>query len=99
MSQIPSKLSCLFRPRLLMRAARFGLRHYDRTRHLPRLLGDARVNSGLYNATKLMDLEAELDCKRTERDASYSAQRHVDILTALLAEIEHIRSSNRASAA
>ena len=39
MQDILSMLSAIHRPRLLMRAARFGAEDYRREVHLPRLLG------------------------------------------------------------
>lgn len=91
MPDLMTTLSHLLRPRLLMKAARFGLRSYDRTRHLPRLIGHIQTQSGSAAALRLVELEAELDEKRCEKDASYSVQRHVDVLTALLGEADRLR--------
>lgn len=86
MTDISQRLHSMLRPSLLTAAARFALRRYDRARHLPRALGQAPSKNQAAIAHTLIDLEAELDAKRASKDASYSVQRHIDVLTALLAE-------------
>lgn len=80
-----TQLSGLKRPKLLLKAARFGLPAYRRTRDLARLLGG--VNSA---RAKVMDalLELESGCESARRagDVTYSARAHVEVLTAILAE-------------
>ncbi|MEM9581470.1 MAG: DUF6477 family protein [Pseudomonadota bacterium] len=88
MADIHRKLAELLRPKLLVRAARHAKAHYNRTRHLPRLLGPMAQLSGVSAALKLAEMEAEIDQQRCAQDASYSAIRHIDVLTALMAEAD-----------
>lgn len=74
----------LRRPRLLIRAARFGLAEYDRTRTLARIFGAERPPERALDP--LMAREAEIEQHRLKGDASYSVSRHVEILVALMDE-------------
>lgn len=79
-------LTTLTRPRLLIRAARFGLDRYDRRSGLRRILRDeAPVAPGRALAA-LVEVEAAHEDRRVADDASYSPARHVEALIALLAE-------------
>ncbi|MFC2967384.1 DUF6477 family protein [Acidimangrovimonas pyrenivorans] len=80
----------LRRPRLLIRAARFGLPDYRRERDLRRLLrpGD-RAAALPAPAAALADLlaqELRLEASRQAGDAGYSLARHVLLLIALMGE-------------
>jgi hypothetical protein len=89
MSDFRMILANLRRPRLLMRAARFGLGDYRRERDLRRL-----VRCGLSpedTVPSLMSVEAELEETRIAGDASYSVARHIEVLIALLAEAQLLR--------
>ena len=89
-------LTTLTRPRLLIRAARFGLDRYDRRSGLRRILRDeAPVAPGRALAA-LVEVEAAHEDRRVADDASYSPARHVEALMALLAEA---RDAARAAAA
>lgn len=85
MSDIRTILSQLRRPRLLMRAARFGLGDYRRERDLRRLVGP--VTSPEKAVTRLMDEEERLEAYRIEGRADYSLARHIEVLIALMAEM------------
>lgn len=85
MSDIRTVLSQLRRPRLLMRAARFGLGDYRRERDLRRLVGP--ITSPEKAVTRLMDEEEQLEAHRIEGRADYSLARHVEVLIALMAEM------------
>ena len=85
MSDIRTVLSQLRRPRLLMRAARFGLGDYRRERDLRRLVGP--VTTPEKAVTRLMDEEEQLEAHRVEGRADYSLSRHVEVLIALMAEM------------
>lgn len=79
-------LATIRRPKILIRAARAGVTEYHRDRDLKRLL---RVGKAARNDRALASLIAEenrLESKRTSGEATYSIQRHVAILTALIAE-------------
>jgi hypothetical protein len=89
MSDFRMVLANLRRPRLLMRAARFGLGDYRRERDLRRL-----VRCGLSpedTVPTLMSVEAELEETRLAGDVSYSCARHIEVLIALLAEARLLR--------
>lgn len=84
MSDIRIMLANLRRPRLLMHAARFGLGDYRRDRDLRRLVSP--TGSPEETLPQLLSAEQRLEMTRLAGDASYSPARHVDVLTALLAE-------------
>jgi len=75
------------RPRLLGRAARFGLVDYVRDRDLRRVFGAAAAPPRPGRAiAPLMAREALMESDRKAGSAAYSAARHVQVLTALMAE-------------
>ena len=81
-----AELAAIRRPKILIRAARAGVTDYHRDRDLKRLL---RINKAARTDRALATLIAEenrLESKRTAGEANYSIQRHVAILTALIAE-------------
>lgn len=79
-------MSSLRRPRLLVRAARLGLRDYNRRRSLQRLLpGEATPGPGLAFYT-LAERESTVDQSRRDGDAAYSVARHIELLVALIDE-------------
>lgn len=84
MSDFCTVLANLRRPRLLMRAARFGLGEFRRDRDLRRLVS-CRLSPD-QTVPSLMALEAELEASRTAGQSGYSPTRHIDVLVALLAE-------------
>lgn len=79
-------LSAIRRPRLLVRAARFGLADYVRERDLRRLFGPAAPFRPGHALTPLLEREAACEADRRTGCAGYSAARHVAVLTALMAE-------------
>jgi hypothetical protein len=86
MTDIHDTMTALRRPRLLVRAARIGLQDYVRDRDLKRMLAP-EVPPGPGQAMgELMDREAEIEAVRQAGGAAYSAVRHVEVLTALIAE-------------
>jgi Family of unknown function (DUF6477) len=89
MTDIRMMLADLRRPRLLMRAARFGLAEYRRDRDLRRLVNPAA--SPELTVPRLMSVEEGLEATRISGDASYSPARHIDVLIALLAEAQLLR--------
>lgn len=86
MTDFTERLSKLHRPKLLVRAARFGLSDYSRNRDLKRLLRQTPVPSPAQALERLMAEEAVLEATRISGDACYSAARHVDVLIAVLSE-------------
>ena len=85
MSDLHALLSDLRRPRLLIRAARFGLADYRRERDLRRILG--QVTSPDTAVPRLMSEEEQLESGRRAGDLAYSVTRHVEILIALISEM------------
>lgn len=92
MQDIQTRLAALRRPALLIRAARMGQADYRRDQHLPRLLGYGALPSHGAAAIALMEIEADLDARRTAGDAGWSAARHVEVLIALMAEARLLRA-------
>lgn len=86
----------LRRPSLLVRAARFGLKDYRPLRDLKRILKGE--DAGNQNATLgvLLEKEAELEAGRIGEDGNYSVSRHVDVLIALMAEVQGYVIARRA---
>lgn len=79
-------LASLRRPKLLIRAARFGLADYDRTRDLGRLLHLPVAPSPHVAVGRLIEAEALLEESRKTGGAGYRPTRHVEVLIALIAE-------------
>ncbi len=86
MNDIISAVRSLSRPRLLIRAARYGQQDYCRDRTLSRLIGAAPGTKPLEALPKLVEVEADMERARKNDDGSYSVARHVDLLIALIAE-------------
>jgi hypothetical protein len=79
-------LNSLRRPRLLIRATRFGLRDYNRERDLRRLVRSETLPTPSMAIPTLIAEESRLEATRRARDAAYSPARHVELLIALVAE-------------
>lgn len=79
-------LKALRRPRLLIRAARFGIQDYNRDRDLCRLMKTAKTPPPLAALDQLLVEEERLEATRQAGEASYSISRHVDVLIALMGE-------------
>ena len=94
MSDFRMMLANLRRPRLLMRAARFGLGDYRRERDLRRLVDGTA--SPEVTVPRLIEVEEKLEATRVAGDASYSVARHIDVLIALLAEARLLRRAGLA---
>ena len=78
-------LANLRRPRLLIRAARFGLEDYRRDRDLSRLLQDSDSSETILPT--LLAEEARLEHSRKTGDLTYPVVRHIEVLAALMAEV------------
>ncbi len=86
MTDIHTKLATLSRPKILLRAARSGVREYRRACYLKQIGG---IPANLYGDAlldRLLAEEGELEAARKARDVSYRAHRHVTLWTAILAE-------------
>ncbi len=86
MTDLISLVHALRRPRLLIRAARFGLGDYNRTSCLKRLMRTVPLPSPTGAVNSLLAVEAELEEARCKGEASYSVARHIDVLIALISE-------------
>ncbi len=93
MQDILSMLSAIHRPRLLMRAARFGAEDYRRDVHLPRLLGYGTLPRYGAALMQLMEMESALNAQRKGNDTGYSLTRHIDVLIAIVAEARVMRTA------
>ena len=76
----------LRRPKLLIRAARFGLAEYNRERDLRRVMRAPSAPAPASALPRLLEEEARLEEIRKSGGAAYSAARHVEVLIALMAE-------------
>jgi hypothetical protein len=97
MQDILGMVGSLNRPRLLVRAARFGLDGYNRASHLPRLLGGLVPERSGAAILQLLAIEAELEARRTAGAADYAYARHVEVLIALMGEARLLRATSRAA--
>lgn len=84
MTDFQSLLANLHRPRLLIRAARFGLADYRRERDLRRLI-DAPATTDRV-VPRLLCEEERMETIRRSGDAGYSVSHHIEVLIALMAE-------------
>lgn len=87
MTDLIELISALRRPRLLIRAARFGQRDYNRRRDLKRLIAGADLPGPEAALRVLISEEERLEEERREGLASYSLMRHIEVLIALMAEV------------
>jgi hypothetical protein len=86
MTDLATVLNALRRPKILIRAARAGVRDYRRERDLKRILRQPRGAAPAHAIGTLLAEETRLEANRTAGEATYSIQRHVAVLTAILAE-------------
>jgi Family of unknown function (DUF6477) len=84
LSDLRTLIDNLKRPRLLIRAARFGLSDYRRDRDLRRLIETSVPPETALK--RLLSVEDTMEQTRRAGDASYSIARHIEVLIALMAE-------------
>jgi hypothetical protein len=96
MSDINTILANLRRPRLLIRAARYGLQDYRRDRDLLRLIGATTLPNPEIALARLVDAEERSEETRQAGDAAYSLARHIELLIAMLAEASLLRKPGEA---
>jgi len=94
MNTILKSLDSLCRPRLLIRAARYGMLEYNRCAHLKRHLGYGPLPRSGPALLRLIEIETGVNDQRRSRTASYSASYHVDLLIAMMGEAQILRSSS-----
>ncbi len=94
MSDALAAIQALRRPRLLIRAARYGLADYRRDRTLARVLTTSeKTTEGVLK--QLMRTEAEIEATRANGDVAYSVSRHLEVLNALMGEARLLVAKNR----
>lgn len=86
MSDFLNDLKALKRPRLLIRAARFGLDGYHRDQALSRLIAPRAYLSHRAALERLLDAEEQINSQRKARHVEYQPSRHIELLTAIMAE-------------
>ena len=86
MLDVQTRVATLKRPKLLARAARFGVDDYRREAHLPRLLQTDDLPRPADAIMRLLDIEAEINTLREARSGSYAPARHVEVLIAIAGE-------------
>lgn len=91
MNDILGQVALLRRPRILASAARTALPNYRRDKRLRRLLGYAPQQANGPVVMRLIDMESTFNDARRTGAPDYSVVRHVEILTALIAEAEALR--------
>ena len=97
MSDFRQMLAEIRRPRLLIRAARFGMTEYNRDRDLKRLLANDGPASPERAVPQLIAEEQKLEATRQAGEAGYSLTRHIEILIALLSELRLLPRSEQAA--
>ncbi len=91
MNDTAALLASVRRPKILIRAARAGVVDYRRDRDLKRLLRNGRPGAPQMTIEPLLAEEDRLETTRNAGDGTYSIQRHVAVLTAIIAEARHLR--------
>jgi len=86
MLDIHSLLKNLKRPKLLVQAARFGLDEYRREVDLLRTLEITTLPRPVEGILQLIDLENELNEQRETKRSDYDMARHINAVTAIMAE-------------
>ena len=94
MLDLKTRLMTLKRPRLLVRAVRFGSDDYRRNVHLRRLLHCESPPRPAEALMQLFDLEAEANHWRETKSGNYSIARHVEILIALSGEAQLLQATS-----
>ena len=97
MTDFRNLLADLRRPALLLRAARFGLNDYQRDRDLKRLLRQETAGGPEKTLPRLIEAEHQIEEIRRAGDASYSLTRHIELLIALLAEMNLLPKSHQSA--
>ncbi len=84
MLDIQRTIKDLRRPKLLVRAARLGADLYKRDRDLRPALGKEPSRRQTLGA--LLSAEGDMEAVRLLGNGTYSAEKHIRVLTALIAE-------------
>jgi len=95
MLDIATRIAQLRRPKLLISAARFGIDDYIRNTHLKRILKNDVIPRPAPAVMQLLDIESALNEARITKQATYSVARHVDVMTAIMAEAQTLAATSR----
>jgi hypothetical protein len=95
MFDILGQVAALKRPALLVQAARFGVDHYTRSRHLRRILRSLTIPRPGEAIMRLIEAESIENDKRLTAAADYSIAAHVELLVALMGEARLLRAAIR----
>ena len=93
MLDIHTRLAALKRPKLLARAARFGVDDYRRSLHLAKILQSDDLPRYAQAIMQLFDIENEMNTARQEGSGNYSYARHVDVLIAIAGEAKLMQAT------
>lgn len=96
-AEFTAVLAALRRPKILVRAARAGVAEYRRDRDLKRILRLPRAAAPRRAIDHLLAEESRLEETRAAGEATYSIQRHVAVLTAILAEARLLPGASAAA--
>ncbi|WP_368188089.1 DUF6477 family protein [Aestuariibius sp. HNIBRBA575] len=95
MQDLIGMINALRRPKLLVRAARFGIDDYVREQHLSRILKRESLPRSGAAILKLLEIEADHEDQRKAKMAEYSIAHHVEVLIALMGEARVLRATTR----
>ena len=88
------------RPKLLIETARIGARLYDRARDLPGAIPGSNfglsANAGAKIVARLSEAERNCEALRRQRSPAYRHGKHVQILSALMAEADQAANDGSA---
>jgi len=88
MSDLRAKVQQMQRPKLLIHAARMGLSDYRRERDLRRL--GYMLQRPEQSLQHLLEDEGRIEQKRRMGEAGYSLAQHIDVLIALMGEVQFL---------
>ena len=97
MLDIFTQINALKRPKLLVRAARFGLDDYQRTKNLRRVLRTDETLGAAAALIRLLEVEREANQQRLSDDGAYSIGHHVEVLIAIMGEAQLLRATKLAA--
>lgn len=87
------------RPKILIKTAHIGARQYRRQRDLPGAVPGLLARPSGEILPRLVEVEAQCEIERREKSAAYRPGRHVQVLSALLAETMAAQENASGSAA
>ena len=90
MSDLISLVNSLRRPRLLLNAAKIGLRDYNQEKALKRISSTQSGSSPKATVCALINAEDTMEQARQSGDASYVPSKHVEVFIALLGEMRRL---------